>query len=126
MTNIRKNKSLSIIKSYYESFNREDIHRLLDLLDENVVHEINQGATEVGKTLFSQFMASMTDHYRERVKDLVIMSTDDGTTVAATFIIEGTYLKTAMALPEANGQTYNLRCGSFFKLSNGKIRKSRK
>jgi steroid delta-isomerase-like uncharacterized protein len=121
MTNLEKKKSISVIQEYYVYFNHENTHHLLALLDDKVIHDINQGSTEVGKPAFTQFMRSMNVHYKEKVKDLVIMATEDGSSAAATFIVEGIYLKTAPGLPQAFGQTYALPCGSFFKLKNGKI-----
>ena len=40
---------------------------------------------------------------------------------AAEFVVNGTYLKTDGALPEAKGQTYVLPAGSFFTLTDGRI-----
>ena len=110
-----------IIQKYYESFNAGDRNQFFSLLTDNVIHEINQGKKEVGKELFRAFMERMDRHYKERVVDLVLMGNEEGDRVAAEFFVEGKYLSTDAGLPEAKGQTYRVRCGAFFELTDGKI-----
>lgn len=110
-----------LITKYYESFNHQDLTSFLSLLNEDVVHDINQGGNEIGKEAFFNFMQHMNQCYKEKVKDLVIMVSDDGKRASAEFIIEGHYLATDKGLPEATGQYYSLRCGAFFTIKNGKI-----
>ncbi len=93
----------------------------LDLLTDDVVHDINQGGQEVGKQAFAQFMERMNRHYKEKAVELEIAANEMGTRASAEFFIEGTYLATDLGLPEAKGQKYRLRCGAFFELKGGKI-----
>ena len=65
--------------------------------------------------------ALLADSYAERLADLNIMASDDGTRAAAEFTVNGTYLKTDEGLPEARGQTYVLPAGTFFTIRDGKI-----
>jgi steroid delta-isomerase-like uncharacterized protein len=109
------------IHKYYDSFNRGEMELFFELLTEDVVHDINQGKQEVGKTAFRHFMQRMHQHYQEKVLELVVFSNEQGSRAAAEFFIEGTYLSTDLGLPEARGQTYHLRCGAFFELRGGKI-----
>jgi steroid delta-isomerase-like uncharacterized protein len=111
----------NLIMQYYDSFNRQDMQTFLNLLDDDVVHDINQGGQERGKAAFTKFMQHMNHCYKEVAKDIVIMVNEEGTRAAAELIIEGTYLATDSGLPEAKGQTYRLACGAFFALANGKI-----
>ncbi|GAA4490851.1 ketosteroid isomerase-related protein [Gluconacetobacter tumulicola] len=111
----------ALIRAYYDAFNREDIPAVLDLLTEDVVHDINQGGQETGRPQFETFLRRMEGFYREESKDLVIMTTPDGTRAAAEFIVHGTYLKTEQGLPPATGQTYALPVGAFFRIRGGKI-----
>jgi ketosteroid isomerase-like protein len=90
------------IRAYYDAFNRQDMEAFLDLLHDDVIHDINQGGRQVGKDAFRDFMAHMNRSYRETLTDIVIMSNDDG-------------------LPEANGQTYILPAGAFFEIRDGKV-----
>lgn len=115
------NSTHSLIEQYYQYFNQRNIPAFLKLLDDDVVHDINQGASERGIQAFSTFMARMDDAYEESIKDLVIMTTPDGTRAAAEFIVMGTYKKTDKGLPPAHHQTYELRCGAFFEIKNQKI-----
>lgn len=111
----------NLIEQYYDAFNHQDIKLFLNLLDENVVHDINHAHQELGKEKFEIFWERMNRCYKEKAKDLVIMVNDEGTRAAAEFVIEGSYVATDSPLPEAKGQPYALRCGAFFEIKNNKI-----
>ncbi|MEY4531209.1 MAG: hypothetical protein RLZZ156_1930 [Deinococcota bacterium] len=108
-----------IIQAYYAAFNRQDIPAMLELLSDDVLHEISQGGSERGKDDFRLFLEHMNTSYAEQVFDLEIMTNQ--TRAAAEFRLEGRYLKTDGAFPEAHGQQYTLRVGAFFDLQDGKI-----
>lgn len=110
-----------LIQQYYDAFNHSDMQTFLNCLSDDVVHDINQGASQKGKDVFIKFMDHMNHCYKETVKDLIIMISEDGTRASAEFIIEGTYLATDKGLPEAKGQQYKLPVGAFFTVKNGKI-----
>jgi len=110
-----------MIQQYYELFNEKQYTQMLELLDDHVTHEVNQGKSEVGKDLFKKFMSIMEVHYDEHLKDICIMISDDGRRGSAEFICEGTYLKTTPGLPEARGQTYQIPVGCFFEFKGMKI-----
>ena len=93
----------------------------LALLDDNVVHGINQGGDQVGKAAFASFMDHMNRCYKETLTDIVIMENGDGTRGAAEFVVNGQYLVTDEGLPEAKGQTYRLPAGAFFEIRDGKV-----
>lgn len=114
-------QAVATIQKYYAAFNAGLMEEFFSLLDENVVHDINQGGKEVGKKAFAQFMDRMNQHYKERAEDLVLLANEDGTRASAEFFIVGKYLSTDTGLPEARGQQYRLRCGAFFELKNNKI-----
>ena len=111
----------ALIRHYYETFNSGDREALLDLLDEEVVHEINEGEVETGKQAFREFLARMDRSYRETVEDLAVFTGEDPSRAAAEFFIRGEYLATDEGLPEAAGQTYHLRVGAFFEVRDGRI-----
>ncbi|MGE3318666.1 MAG: ketosteroid isomerase-related protein [Candidatus Berkiella sp.] len=113
--------STQLIQQYYDYFNQRNIPAFLSLLANDVVHDINQGATEIGIEAFTTFMSRMDDAYEENIKDLVIMTNHDDTRAAAEFIVIGTYKKTDQGLPSARHQHYELRCGAFFEINNNKI-----
>lgn len=110
-----------LIESYYAAFNSGDREALLEMLADDVVHEINEGATEVGKEAFRGFLKRMDRCYKETVEDLVVFSSSDPTRAAAEFFIRGEYLATDEGLPEARGQVYHLRVGAFFEIRGGRI-----
>lgn len=110
-----------IISAYYDAFNRQDMDAFLDLLTDDVAHDINQGERQTGKDIFRGFMDKMNRSYRERLTDIVIMESADGTRGAAEFTVNGEYLATDEGLPEAKGQKYVLPAGAFFEIRDGKV-----
>ncbi len=110
-----------LIQKYYAAFNQQDMNTFLNCLNDDVIHDINQGGSQKGKDVFATFMAHMNRCYKEKVVDLVIMVSEDGTRAAAEFIIEGIYLVTDQGLPEAKQQHYRLPVGAFFSIENNKI-----
>lgn len=111
----------NLIHHYYDAFNRQDMSAFLNCLSDDVMHDINQGGCQKGKEAFAQFMNHMNHCYKETVKKLVIMVSEDGLRASAEFIIEGKYISTDKGLPEATGQAYHLPVGAFFVIANGKI-----
>lgn len=111
----------ALISAYYAAFNAGDMPAFLDLLHEEVVHDINQGERQQGKAAFAQFMEHMNHCYREHLENIVVMASDDGRRGAAEFVVQGEYLRTDEGLPPAHGQTYVLPAGAFFELRDGKV-----
>lgn len=110
-----------VLKAYYTAFNAGDMPAFLDLLTDDVVHDINQGERQVGKTAFAEFMVKMNRCYRERLADIAIMTSADGRRAAAEFVVHGEYLADDEGLPPANGQKYVLPAGAFFEIRDGKV-----
>jgi steroid delta-isomerase-like uncharacterized protein len=113
--------SITLVEQYYAAFNGGDMEAFLNLLTDDVVHDINQGKREIGKEAFTQFMACMNHNYKEQLVDMVIMATADGKRAAAEFVVLGEYIKTDSGLPEAQGQSYRLPAGAFFEISDNKV-----
>ena len=113
--------ALALLTRYYAAFNAGDWQKMLDCLDDDVAHDINQGETQRGKEAFARFLAHMERCYKERLDGIVLMASDDGTRGAAEFTVHGEYLATDDGLPEANGQTYVLPAGAFFAIAAGRI-----
>jgi conserved hypothetical protein, steroid delta-isomerase-related len=109
------------VRAYYDAFNAQDMQGFLALLTDDVVHDVNQGERQVGKQAFARFMEHMNRCYRERLTDMVVMASEDGTRAAAEFVVNGEYLATDEGLPEAKGQTYRLPAGAFFEIRDGKV-----
>jgi steroid delta-isomerase-like uncharacterized protein len=111
--------SAAVIEAYYAAFNAGNWAGMLELCTDDVVHDINQGGREVGREAFAAFLSRMERHYREALRDIVVMT--NGARGAAEFVVHGTYLSTDPAFIEATGQTYVLPAGAFFELRGGKI-----
>jgi steroid delta-isomerase-like uncharacterized protein len=109
------------IRRYYEAFNRGDWESMLACLTDDVVHDLNQGAREVGREAFRAFLARMERCYRERLEDIVIFGEPSGTRAAAQYVVVGQYLATDEGLPPARGQRYRLAGGAFFELRANRI-----
>lgn len=110
-----------LVQAYYAAFNAGDMPAFLDLLSDDVVHDINQGERQVGKATFATFMDKMNRCYRERLTDIVVMQNAEGNRAAAEFVVHGEYLSDDEGLPPANGQAYELPAGAFFEIKNGKV-----
>ncbi len=111
----------ALIARYYEAFNAGDVEGMLECLAEDVAHHVNEGRVRLGRAAFGQFCAHMNRCYEERVTDIVVMASPDGTRAAAEFSVNGRYLATDEGLPEARGQIYVLPAGGFFSVADGRI-----
>jgi len=116
-----RQEAISLIERYYAAFNAGDHEAMLACLSDDVIHDINEGAREVGKTAFRNFLSRMERAYRERLADIAIMADDSGTRAAAEFVVHGDYLAGEDGLPPALGQRYVLPAGAFFTLADGLI-----
>lgn len=114
-------KGVEIVKAYYNSFNQKDWQGMLDLLDDDIRHESNQGDVRVGKDKFTAFLQKMDESYEESLTDMVFLAEETGTRVAVEFVVNGVYKKGEEGLPEAHGQTYVLPAGAFLEVKDGKI-----
>lgn len=111
----------ALIERYYAAFNAGDTEGLLACLADDVVHDVNQGVRRPGKEAFRVFCAHMSRCYEERLADITIMVSADGSRAAAEFNVRGSYLATDEGLPPASGQTYRLPAGTFFAIADGRI-----
>jgi steroid delta-isomerase-like uncharacterized protein len=114
-------ETAALIRHYYERFNAGDSEGMLACLTDDVIHDVNQGERRTGLDKFRAFNARMTHHYRERLENIAVMVSKDGSRAAAEFNVHGEYLATDSGLPEAKGQTYILPAGTFFAIRDGKI-----
>ena len=121
MNNTAAEAAIALVADYYASFNRGDREAMLALLADDVAHDLNQGARETGKAAFAAFMARMDASYRERLEDIAVMASADGTRAAAEYVVHGLYRHTDAGLPEAHGQAYVLPGGAFFDIRDGRI-----
>lgn len=119
-------RAIEIVLGYYAAFNRGDWAGMLALLAPGVVHDLNQGGRDVGRDAFDRFLQRMATSYREQLRDVVVMTSPDGSRAAAEYVVHGQYLASdtdaaAAGLPPARGQKYALPGGAFFELRDGLI-----
>ncbi len=114
-------RATELVLAYYAAFNRGDWDGMLQNLADDVAHDLNQGARETGREAFAAFLQRMARHYREQLRDIVVMASPDGERAAAEYVVHGEYLVTDPGLPEARGQRYALPGGAFFAISGGRI-----
>lgn len=108
-----------LIEAYFNAFNAHDAESMLALLHPDVIHDINEGATETGLDAFRKFKAHMDTCYREQITDMVIMV--EGDRGCCDFICHGEYLQTDPGLPPAHGQKYTIAGCAIFVCEAGKI-----
>lgn len=116
-----RQEAAALIRRYYDAFNAGDSDGMIACLADDIVHDVNQGERRVGLDKFKAFNARMAHHYAEKLEDVVVMVSRDGTRAAAEFNVNGKYLNTDQGLPDAKGQTYALPAGTFFAIRDGKI-----
>jgi len=116
-----RQRAAALVDDYYTAFNRGDWDGMLRCLSHDVAHDLNQGTRETGREAFAAFLRRMQASYREQLHDVVVMASDDGTRVAAEYVVHGQYHHTDEGLPPANGQRYVLPGGAFFEVRDGAI-----
>lgn len=110
-----------LIQNYYKRFNAADWEGMLELLTDDVSHDVNESRREGGKPAFRAFLERMNECYREHIEPLEVMVNLDDSRAAAEYVVSGTYQATDVGLPEATGQQYSLPGGAFFTVREGKI-----
>ena len=122
-------RAIEVVLGYYNAFNRGDWAGMLALLDEAVVHDLNQGPREVGKPAFAAFLQRMETRCREQLRDIVVMAAPDGHRAAAEFVVHGESIaddagrSTGSGQARARGQKYVLPGGAFFDIRKGHIQR---
>lgn len=113
----------ALLNHYYTAFNAGDHEGMLACLADDVAHDINQGDRQNGKAAFRAFLARMDTAYSERLENIVLMTSADGTRASAEFVVHGEYKEADEGLPPAHGQSYMLPAGAFFEVEGGLIRR---
>jgi steroid delta-isomerase-like uncharacterized protein len=117
----RQDRAIELVLAYYAAFNRGDREAMLALLADDVAHDLNQGARETGKEAFAAFMQRMDGSYREQLRDIVVLASQEGDRAAAEYVVHGEYLRDDEGLPPARGQKYVLPGGAFFDIRDDRI-----
>ncbi len=114
--------STQLIKNYYQAFNEKNWDKFFTTLHPSVIHEINESHTEVGIEAFKKFIDRMNHSYNEKIEQINLYTGEKSNTFAASYKVNGQYLKTDEGLPPAKGQTYLLQGGAFFEIEDEKIK----
>jgi steroid delta-isomerase-like uncharacterized protein len=114
-------RALANLRAYYAALNRHDPVAVVALLDEDVVHELNQGPREVGKAAFGEFLQRMEQCYHEQLVDIRLLCSADGTHAAAEYTVIGEYVADDIGMPPARNQRYRMPGAAFFALREGRI-----
>ncbi len=114
-------RAIEIVNAYYDAFNRADWSGMLDMLSEDVAHDLNEGLREKGKPAFATFLQRMATCYREQLRDVRVLGSVTGERASAEYVVYGQYIRTDQGLPEARDQHYVLPGGAFFDLRGRKI-----
>jgi steroid delta-isomerase-like uncharacterized protein len=114
-------KAYELIQSYYQTFNERDLEGFLKTLHPEVIHDTFLGETEIGVDAFRKYMKMCFDCVKETVRDLKVLSSQDGTDVAVKFTCDGEYIKTVKNYPEARNQKYSVQCHAFFEIRDDLI-----
>jgi steroid delta-isomerase-like uncharacterized protein len=115
--------SRELIQRYYLAFNRADWSGMLEMLADDVIHDLNQGDREIGRARFELFLQRMNRCYLEVLSEIEIMVSANGQRAAAEYVVSGQYLSTDEGLPAASGQRYRLAGGAFFEIGDGVIQR---
>jgi steroid delta-isomerase-like uncharacterized protein len=114
-------RTSALILRFYAAYNRRDVDAMLDCVNDDVVHDVNQGQREIGKAALRAYLERILRCYQEELRDIVVLSIDDGTRAAAEFVQHGVYQDTEPGMPPAGGQRYVLPGSGFFSVHMGKI-----
>jgi steroid delta-isomerase-like uncharacterized protein len=117
----QRSATADLIRAYYDAFNRGDSDGMIGMLTEDVIHDVNQGERRHGKDKFRAFNARMDHNYSEKLENIVVMVSKDGSRASAEFNVHGVYKNSEEGLPPAKGQKYVLPAGTFFAIRDGKI-----
>src|SRR5690349_3159426 len=91
-------RTSALVLRFCAAYGRADLDVMLDCLADDVQHDVNQGERETGKAAFRTYMQNHAQNFREELRDIVVMSIDDGTRAAAEFCVHGIYQHDAPGL----------------------------
>lgn len=113
MSNDLANK---LVQNYYDAIAAKDLSLFLELLTDDVVHEINQGLVEKGKALFKTFMEKQFSCGDQHIQNLIVFSSPDGKYATSRFTCSGKYTKSESGYPLATGQFWEIPVVSYFEI----------
>lgn len=115
-------RATEVVLAYLSAFNRGDWAAMLELLDDDVVHDFNPGQRQAGKNAFAAYLRARSECH-EQLRDIVVMTSPDGARAAAEYMAHGES-DTGADAPSRRGvqrQRYVLPGGMFFAIREGQI-----
>ena len=111
-----------LLDRYFRSYNARNVEGLLELVHDDLVHDIGTCRREVGKRAFARFLATKNALYDEHVYELDLLISPDGSHAAAEYTVLGFMLVEGDAnVPLSPGETYRVGAGTFFHIRDGLI-----
>src|SRR3546814_5618649 len=95
----------TLITAYYDAFNRGDREAMLSMLTDDVAHDLNQGAREVGREAFRAFLQRMARCYGDQLRGIVVMVNADGIRAGTDAVVHGVCKVPDNGHPQAQGHT---------------------
>ncbi|QLH42612.1 MAG: hypothetical protein HWD59_07765 [Coxiellaceae bacterium] len=91
--NAQQEKSINLVKAYYDTYNKRDASAYFSLLSNNILYDVNQGKIEKGLKSFEALTKEIFASFNEKLDHIVILVSDDGKYAAASWVNHGTYVK---------------------------------
>lgn len=117
-----KEQTVALVKTYYDALNKKDMNLFFSIMSNDVIHDINQGASETGITKFKTYMKKTNNSFDENLSEILIMVSNDGKHAAAQWVDHGVYYKDYPGMKiHATNQKFTLNGGHFFEIHDGKL-----
>ncbi|MBW3096058.1 nuclear transport factor 2 family protein [Pseudohoeflea coraliihabitans] len=105
--------TIDLISRFLAAYSARNIDDMLDCFGEDAALDITNSERVIGRRQIRFALAERLKQFEERVGDIVIMTTENGSRAAAEFTLRGRYRSDADELPPASGQDYALAAGVF-------------
>ncbi|MFA9461318.1 nuclear transport factor 2 family protein [Thiohalorhabdus methylotrophus] len=109
-----------LLGRYFRAYNARDIEKLLLLVHDDLLHDVETCRREIGKQAFARFLAAKNARCDEHVYDLEILVSRDGRHAAAEYKVLGFFLEPGDR-PAPSAETYRVGAGTFFDVRDGRI-----
>jgi len=108
-----------LLDRYFSTYNDRDLEGILELVHEDLTHDVATSHREIGKRAFARFLARKHALYDEHVYDLDLLIGLDGSHAAAEYKVLG-FVRSGGGEAPAGG-TYRVGAGTFFHVRDGLI-----
>ncbi len=113
--------SHALIERYFSALNARDIGGVIDLLDDDIVHDPRDDERQIGREAFERYLIRHFQAYRERVDAITIFTADSETRFAAEYVLAGDYVEPGANRAAGSALRYSVPGASFFEIDDGRI-----